>query len=74
MLILKDIEFYSNEGILNNINITFDKGLYGIYGDKSVSSLLRIICGLYKPTNINGILSGDIPTFYLNDFNFIYSN
>jgi len=71
MLSLNNIEFYKIGGILKNITITFDKGLYGIYGDSSVASLLRVICGLYDPTNIDGFVSGDIPTFYLNDLSFV---
>ncbi len=44
---------FKNSVVLSNINLTFEKGIYGLYGRNGAgkSVFLKIICGLYLPTS-----------------------
>lgn len=62
MIEIKDISFsYGKKAVINKINTEFEKGaLYGIIGANGCgkTTLLRLICGLLKPTEGEILING----------------
>lgn len=55
MISINNLDFsYRTTKVFENLNITFEKGkIYGLLGENGVgkTTLLKLICGLQKPTN-----------------------
>lgn len=62
MINIKDLDFsYKNTQVFKNISLNFEKNnIYGLLGENGVgkTTLLKLICGLQKPTSGNCIVDG----------------
>ena len=65
MISINNLDFnYQKTKVFKDLNITFEKGkIYGLLGENGVgkTTLLKLICGLQKPTKGSCIVDNFIP-------------